>query len=160
MLKCNEFKKESLRSHSPLHGSVSGLMYLLPLSCLPLSILWPLPPAFEAGRPSLLLPDRIPHILWETGRSPAPCPRQKICVAAASSNPFTLLRLPTTKVLLKVKIETTVNTFLSISNKTTSSWETFKQKTDQNQFFEVHLKSMRIQTADTSLPEPLLGGLA
>lgn len=81
----------NFRGHLPPQGSVSGLVCLLPLSCPPLSIPWPLPPAFEAGRPSLLLPDRIPHILWETGRNPAPCPRHKICTPAASSNRFALL---------------------------------------------------------------------
>lgn len=63
-----------------------------PLYCLPLSIPWPLP-AFEAWRPSPLLPDRIPHILWKRGRSPALSPRHKICAPAASSNIFTLLTI-------------------------------------------------------------------
>lgn len=107
-------KKENFRDHLPLQGSVSGLVCLLPLSCLPLSIPWPLPPAFEARRPSLLLPDRIPHILRETGRSPAPSPsRHTICAPAASSKPFTLLTdLQQQKWVLKCKIETTVNSVL------------------------------------------------
>lgn len=103
----------NLRGHSPLQGSFSGLVCLLPLSCPPLSIPWPLPPAFEAWRPSLLLPDRIPHILWETGRSPASSPRHKnLRSSSLQQSLYSAHRLPTAKMLLERKTETTANTFL------------------------------------------------
>lgn len=89
---CGNILNSNQRALEVFIGAVLGLSGASSPSSLPLLISWPLPHGFEAGRPSLLLPDRTPHILWETGRSSAhtAAPDTKSVLQKPSEKPLLL----------------------------------------------------------------------
>lgn len=148
-----------MRGHSALQGTDSGLVCLLLLSCLLLSIPGQLPPAFEAplccccqtGYPTSCERQEEAVLLF---------PDKKICNPTASSKPLTLLTdFQQTLTLNPAKIQNRKNSehiFIILKQ---IYFIPGNIKTDKNQLLEVHLESVRISTADTNLPEPLLDGL-